>query len=364
MSAEGRVVIEMRQGETPKVGFAQPGDPARLLHGKTPDEAMRTVPLIYAVCRTAQSHAAAAALANAAGSAVGREVDLGRQALTAMESLREHVLRIVMDWPRLCGDAAEVAAAAPVMGFVGRLEKVLFENGAFHADAVRTSNDGAAVRIVGDAEMLAEKLVFAMPARDWLTLDGREALRRWAMQGKTVAARFIAYLFMGQDGDCAAMPLIALAPGMPPRDWPAGATAETTTLARQARHPLVAGLGTNGLLARHVARLVELAGLPGQMRRLLRGKGEATPGSCEGGLGWARVAAARGDLVHAAELTAGRIARYVVLPPTRWNFDPHGVAARGLAEIARRDSGETARRRAELLVNAIDPCVAYELRIA
>jgi coenzyme F420-reducing hydrogenase alpha subunit len=42
------------------------------------------------------------------------------------------------------------------------------------------------------------------------------------------------------------------------------------------------------------------------------------------------VEVSRGLLMHAARVEDGRIAAYLVLPPTRWNFDANGTVARWL----------------------------------
>jgi Ni,Fe-hydrogenase I large subunit len=112
-----------------------------------------------------------------------------------------------------------------------------------------------------------------------------------------------------------------------------------------------------------VARLVDLALIPARTRRLIGGKGSATKGGREDGKGWSRVRTARGDLLHAAALSDGKVLRYAIVQPTRWNFDGRGAAARCLADLAAAGTAVSRRRRAELLIDALDPCVAYDLRI-
>ena len=56
------------------------------------------------------------------------------------------------------------------------------------------------------------------------------------------------------------------------------------------------------------------------------------------------------------------LARYRIVAPTEWNFHPRGAFSRGLAGIPARNEEEV-RRAAALLAHALDPCVAYDLRV-
>ena len=108
--------------------------------------------------------------------------------------------------------------------------------------------------------------------------------------------------------------------------------------------------------------MVELARFPGEILAVLTG--ESLPPSAirdESCSGYGTVEAARGLLVHTATVEAGRVSAYRMLPPTGRNFATHGIAARCLDDL--RAANEDERRlRADLVVNAIDPCVAYEVR--
>jgi hypothetical protein len=152
-------------------------------------------------------------------------------------------------------------------------------------------------------------------------------------------------------------------------DWE-GLPRETTPLSRRHEVALIRALlaaGGAGLLARMAALLVELAELPARVRALseaLRDDPGSGPGAIENatatGVGVAQVEAARGRLAHRVELEHGSVRRYRILAPTEWNFHPDGAAARALLNLP---AGEAAlqRRLAALLINAVDPCVDYDL---
>jgi len=113
------------------------------------------------------------------------------------------------------------------------------------------------------------------------------------------------------------------------------------------------------------ARLMELARLGGRMRDLSNGLNDAPwlrVARDAAGAGLAAVEMARGVLIHRAELDGDTVRRYRIVAPTEWNFHPQGAYMRGLAGQPAADEA-AARQAAALLAHALDPCVAYDLRI-
>ena len=51
-----------------------------------------------------------------------------------------------------------------------------------------------------------------------------------------------------------------------------------------------------------------------------------------------------------------------ILAPTEWNFHPDGAAAQALMRLPAQDPAFL-RRLAAMLINAVDPCVGYDLRV-
>jgi coenzyme F420-reducing hydrogenase alpha subunit len=127
-------------------------------------------------------------------------------------------------------------------------------------------------------------------------------------------------------------------------------------------HALVAALLRafgRSALTRLAARLTELAriacGAPPVQP--LFGQLQVAPGR---GLGW--VETARGLLVHLVQLDGERVGAWRILAPTEWNFHPQGALAAGLIG-AHVTSAADALTRAQWLVQALDPCVQYSLRV-
>jgi Ni,Fe-hydrogenase I large subunit len=142
----------------------------------------------------------------------------------------------------------------------------------------------------------------------------------------------------------------------------AGQAAETGVLARQAGAPLVADLLAAGkrVAARIAARHAELDFLARGLLApdLLNGWLDAAP--LGEGVGLARVETARGLLLHLMQVKDGRVAAYVIVAPTEWNFHPQGAFVGEIvgSPAATRDEAEMLARRLAL---ALDPCVNYEV---
>lgn len=367
---------------------SRPLGAARVLEGRDPASAMGIVPMLYSVCGVAQASAASQALTLAAGEATRPEVQAAREVLLLLETVREHSLRILLDWPGFVGDIPDAESVKDPNRLLPAAQQALFPDGDAFLPTARIVMNRAVLRelmAMLDA-MLAAHVFDGAPAQ-WLdnVLD-RQDLFAWAEAGATVAARLVRRVLVDEWMGEAASPLSFLAPfdvqhlerrlaAADAEDFIAapcmdGTCYETGPLARQRDQALVRNLLAefgNGMLSRLVARLVELAGLAVQLRERLASLQPAEDtvlgGEAVGpGVAISQVEAARGRLVHRVQLDQGTIRRYQILAPTEWNFHPHGVVAQGLAAL---DVADTARlrRQAGLFINAVDPCVGYELRL-
>ena len=380
-SAEGILHIHLRPGVNSPgrvvIVSSRPVHASRLLEGKRVDEALSLLPLLFRVCGVAQSCAGV----QACEAALVRHVDGYtrelRHALVNMESLREQLWRIFLDWPVVLGEAVNEQAMASVIALQREHRRLLCgdENPFLpgreqHKYANTSSLDTMQQRL----EDLLEEMVFAMPVAAWLKLEDRQSLNEWAGSGKTAAGRLINRIHQSGWDSAGACAIDAL-PVMPDEridellrrdafveqpDWE-GHCRETGSLVRN-DSPLLDDLRDscrNGLLTRQVARLMEIAHLTKSLKPVAASAEK--PASLPAGTGVGQTAAARGQLVHRVLVKENRIARYQILAPTEWNFHPDGVVARALSTLS--GNSLQVEEQARLLINAIDPCVDYELRI-
>jgi uptake hydrogenase large subunit len=347
---------------------------------RKPAEVAAAVPLVFSICRAAQTAACAEAIENATGAMPSPHTKVIRELTVLGETAREHALQVLHIWPRCVRTPESTMAAASVKRLL-TLDREL-------AGALKDAKAVDAVKldhVISELKAILAEAIFGETLEDWALRRDAAELGYWARRNETLAQTLFEYLIQTGMADAGAAEVSPL-PQMNASalqavllsnrsdafieqpEW-GGRPCETTPLGRQARDPLILSVKERygpGLLARLAAVLAELAKLPGKMRGLadiLAGlsREERGPQRVNGtGLGFAE--AARGRLVHAIDIQRGVVHRYRILAPTEWNFHPAGAVAKGLASIA---IAAPARREmlARLFITAASPCVGYELSL-
>ncbi len=361
-----------------RIDSTRPVRAAALLVGRDIAQAAHLLPVLFSICAAAQATAGATAIEGALGLAVDPRIAARRRRLVAAETLREHLWRILLDWPGVLGEPTDAAAMARVMAGYGAWRTAL--TAGFDLSAAEPAAEGARR---GLAELGALR-VFGLPPEAWLgQVEGLATLATWASQTDTAAARLVHRVLtarqagLGRSG-VGALPPLAVADlnryldGADPTvdafvarpTWD-GQPRESSPLTRQLDVPLVQNLSRsfgNGLLPRLAAQLVEAARIMTAAEATAAGPGP-TPGELPAGLGLAQVSAARGLLVHRVRLCDGHVTEYRILAPTEWNFHPAGVVAVGLAGLMEQADHADLGRLARLFITAVDPCVDFELQL-
>ena len=267
----------------------------QLFHGRSPDVVVKLVPSLYTICTQAQAATARAALAVAA------EVELPTvdDAALWVETLHEHLWRLLLDWPSALG--LPPAKAEFIAWRAGR-------SGGRCAEETHKLMEGTLYEL---AEKSLEKLV--------------DRNNEASAAGLTTALETDEWLGIWRDSG--ELPTAQLAP-------PSLAAAYRTRINE---------------VERAAAALKSGACFP-----LASAGGD--------GWGVAQTLTARGVLTHAVHLDAGKIAKYRVLAPTDAFFANAGALA-GLLESRRFDSTDDARRMLDRAVLALDPCVPYVLEL-
>lgn len=377
---------------------------SRVFIGKGPAETARALPSLFSVCATAQAVACASACEIALGQTPSATLIGARRLLVDVETAREHLWRLLLDWATFLGEMPRGPAMARVMAAWNQLNSALAAgSNPLLPGSPRPQPDlkAASAAVTSLSEIAMEQVLGQAPA-DWLAdTPTASALYHWTLSTDTPAARLlreIANQGWSTLGSVPTRPLPTLSnaalearlQGPEADDFIArphwtGVPAESSPFTRQLRQALITDLARehgNGLLTRLAAQLVELAsilaGLPIRLATLDEGGGEGGPSDSVGpkrlqspasleanlprGVGLAQVQAARGLLVHRVALQADRVADYRILAPTEWNFHPQGVAALGLATLPSTDD-RTLLQLAGLFVTALDPCVAYDVHL-
>ncbi len=375
-----RVVWDGHSVRKLELASSRPVEACRVFHGKPVGQAVAMLPLLYTVCRTAQSVAAVEACQQASKVTARASVRQQRQRLVLAEIAQEYLWRFMLDWPQAAGEPANREAFAALRKKLGGLLQPVLADAGW-----RTMGDGesdARNEVWGaycTALMdYAEREIFAMPARTWSDFDSIAALRAWSRRAPTAMARVIGTLLRDDTEPCkddavALMPparelaqaseLLAADEDFARHPHWRGRPLETGALARMQGHTLVRAVLDDGrrVLARVLARLLELAALPQRIREAT-GESEVIAASVPG-VGEAWVETARGLLLHRVELEGERVGRYRILAPTEWNFHPRGALARELVGLHAQDEAALREKIARAML-ALDPCVGYELKVA
>jgi hypothetical protein len=307
LSAErGRVSAVHVASERPAV--------ARSLCGKPADDAVRLVPLLFALCGKAQGRAADLALAAARGQPCPVRLDPAIE----QEVMREHLWRWLLDLPSLLGEASLREEFVAAVAWVAQ----------FRRDELAALLAGPRIEALCSRLGTMEDVV--VPQQRLLpALDAEASLACWT----TLDAGFCR---------------------LP--EWQ-GAAAETGALSRQQGR---AGLPGTAFAARWLARLEELRNWAHDLAIVGAG-GTASAVPVAPGSGRALVETARGLLMHEIVLDGDRIAGYSIVAPTEWNFHPQGSLVNWLMG---RDAGdrEALRNFVAHGVAALDPCVRWDLQ--
>lgn len=388
---EGELLIDLcwLRGRVARVAIhsTRPLFLPRIFNGKRPEDVVALLPLIYSVCGVAQGCAAAEALEEALAISVSPSHLLRRRLLVAFETLKEHIWRIELDWAGYCHRSPDRDGIARAVSLMKDFRAALFPQAdPFIPGGVESTLDVARINAqLDDLEHLLDSRIFTQPTQSWLEISDRQGLGRWSSRRATLAQEMLVQVEnlgaagLGRTqiaalGEPDAVYLNQRLTAVEADDFILqpdfrGAPAETTPYTRRRRHPLLRSLQAqygNGLLSRLTARLVELAALAGELRSgvadlCVRGLA-AGSSALASGTGISQIEAARGRLVHRVEVEAGRVSNYQILAPTEWNFHPRGVLAGSLTGLE-ADTRASLEQRADLLINAIDPCVGYRLRI-
>jgi len=375
LETDGASVVAVRLTSQRPTGLG------RFFRGKQPATLVERLPLIFSLCGTAQTVAACEALEQGLGRPASLDRTALRRAAVLSETLVEGLRGIVVEWAAFLGKPLEPSALLAATAAREHLMAALSP-----ANAWRCIGDERSVAVDLDVAATASAEMMSALGQVGIGMDAAELrtagdLEAWAGKGDGLARRAVARVLEHGSADFGRSsfhPLtasleelgarVAADPDGSFQAQPeiAGQTYETGSLSRMTQDPLVGVLLDefgNGLLTRLAARIVELAGLPAAIDRLVASldpaiaesltEGESlAPGEGVGG-----VDCARGRLLHWARVGDGKAIDYRILAPTEWSFHPDGTLVDGLRGVQAGPKGDL-EPAVRLFVAAMDPCVA------
>jgi len=355
-----RLVWDGKKIRQVEVAPRQSLEAIKLLRGKTGQQAVNLIPLLFSLCGKAQGVAGAMALEAAQSIAPLPTTADWRARLVLGEAIQESLWRLLLDVPKMAGLEPMVADYATLRRlFAQELSPVLL-----------TQVEDFFTTLLG------------MSLQDWRCLASPQELEHWLDSATTPLSASLRVLWHSDShwgsGATGFLPQLerdemlgCIVPeleanpefGMLPH-WH-GATAETGALARMAQHPMVSALMQRegaSIMTRLLARLLEVAELLLRLRESRAAPAWLESANVRPDTGVAWVQTSRGLLIHWLRLEDGLIADYRIVAPTEWNFHPAGAYVHGLTGHVAH-SAQAARNDAERLLIALDPCVAYTLEL-
>ncbi len=342
---------------------------------------MNTVHLLFSLCGNAQACAAFLVCRDALMLEADAQADAARELLVQVETLREQVWRVLLDWPVLIGQLPEKTVLAALLKCNAQFKFCLFANGdAFNLNSSLDIDKNRLNELKNELTALVDATIFNGRLGDFQTLDNESQLRHWLDRNTSLPAKILNEFYrlnwqeLGRN-EIACLPELDLAilhqqlqqenlcsfvktPNWQGQRW------ETTPLNRQQSRPLIFELQNrygNGLLVRFVAVLLEITAIIQRLNLFVELRSNFFIYSANG-IHLAQVQAARGLLLHRLELRQGLVYDYRIVAPTEWNFQPEGVVAQGLNKLQAANA-DSLRRQAEWLIRAVDPCVQYGLNL-
>jgi hypothetical protein len=368
---------------------ARPLIGASVLRGNDAASALEKLSLLFRVCGAAQCHAGWLACLQALGQPIPAEVKRAQRLLVDVEMVREHLWHMMVAWPALINEKPS-PSVVELSKLTQAWRNALFSTSAPYALTARLKVDSHSIKdLCSKLDALLAQHVFGGPLSHWQErVCGAGQFEEWFAKRSTVVARLFWFVYLkgwALLGNVETKFLLGLDEAwlhqslqhedadqfIAAPQWQ-NECCETTALSRHQDALLLRSLQHKygkGLLTRLAARLIELVETVEQIKQrievLQQSQGDyinEPPVNNLPNVGLAQVEAARGRLIHRVVMNENKVSDYRILAPTEWNFHPQGIAAAGLKTLT-GDSEEELKQQAALWINAIDPCVGYEVRV-
>lgn len=327
---------------------------AQLFVGKDQSQVVQLASLLFSVCGQAQAAAAKCALRAARCDA--SSLDAAMHKAITCEAMQEHLWRLMLDWPKLLSLPQQEQDFAKRHALLRKIAKGESEMNAF--------------------QQVLEQEELGITLATWHQLDSYAALQEWWRKTDSSFARVLKTLAAQLSAKQGPNP-VRLVPVWTAKEaidacagrWSnefalrpdyLGVAMETGAWSYYADSPLMADVWAHTQskpLTRLLARVIDLVAMA---REIDKPRLDST--SAEAGVGVAVVRTARGLLMHHVRLAEARVAEYVIVAPTEWNFHEDGAFAQDMCGLVEKDEGDL-RRLAQISALSLDPCVAYEVEI-
>lgn len=367
------ITLQWQQGEVTTVAIQSNRlrlNP-RLLINQPLKVAPRLTGMLFSVCGMAQSVTAARACEHALVLPFSEKLARYQDFQVNVEMLFEHLLRLFQDWGNIL--SRDNATAAEL--------QVLFK---LKRDLLKTDNPKP---ILDAIRQCVENRLLGLRIKRWLQYCAHGDVKKLAMRGKIGS---LITMIRNHHWERLGHYPVQCLPTLDNTWWSQrlnsadaehfiaqpevdGCAAETSALTRQWHEPALHHWRRtygSGLLTRLIARVLDMLECWGTLHTLALAEiknqpdptwlDTNTPPDRRDGL--CSLHTARGLLTHRVVQEAGMIRQYQIVAPTEWNFHPRGSLFYMLHSLQALDEADLYQQ-AQVLITALDPCVAYQLEI-
>lgn len=389
---EGKIIFDItctpkaESANDVRVQMSLPQEIAHSFAGLKADVVLQRVTLLFSVCGAAQGYVAVQNLETLLLDQNDFSLERSRaRALIAQgEKAKEYVLRVAMELASMTKDQSHMRLAAGCVNWRRTLSVATFgQNEPFDLGAAVQVNREDCRLDIQDIESHLQQNVFGQGLRDWMGMNTVEDLMCWVYESDALAARLLRILVDKEWQKLGDHPVEGLhdheladfGTKMLNGDFSVGlesaGSQETGAMARYKDHPLIrstADVYGYSVLTRYLSRLMDLATIPTSLYAILDGEAAGDNDLCvtqkideNRAVSWLETA--RGRLYHAVTVSGDSVQNYKIISPTQWNFHSHSIAAKNLQGLQSGSCEVTFKDQAECIIRAIDPCVAFEVRV-
>lgn len=385
MPIEGKIKINVmtKLGKVQAVSItsSRPLSITQLFKDKNLDSIPDLMNAVYQLCNIAHRFAFLSLLNKTTVINLSQNEISAYQLLLDLESIREHCFSIYTKWNKNSINRNLVN----LLDTLKNIKSSLFPN----SDALSIKDKelqafNSIDKLVLKLENQLEALLIGSQFRYSSVFANFESFNKWLNSSKSISANFLNYLKQHQlehlgDVEIFLLPEINLDKislllddiNFIKNPTYQNTIFETTPYSRQIHHPLIKQLYAiygNGLFTRSVAKLVEIFELFNRVKHSYTNiKFEKisynTHNNSAKLTALTQVEAARGKLIHKICIKNDKVNSYQILAPTEWNFHPKGILNRMIKSIYYTDKQDLINK-IRLLVDAIDPCVGYEIEVS
>lgn len=355
---------------------------ARILEGKSPQEACAFVPLLFSLCGTAQHQAALIAMEQALGYIPGPAHKTARHLMLLAEGISEHTTRLLIDWAELGQQNKNLEKIRDIRRTLSSFKKLIFKEGTDKIGGGTLTDDSAPLETgFNRLRHVIQSEIFKITPREFADMADKPALENWIKTAKTLPAQCLkrwqndglsdirwpipnTLIGLNPDEICDLMDTDKADYYIAYPTWE-GTPCQTGALLRHLSHPFLRQLD-HSALSYFIAKLIDLAVMMEDFEKSIAGlKQDKTLMHTKATYkGYGQVEAVRGQLSHRVWINPQNdtIQRYRILAPTEWNFHPNGILKQAMIGIQAADKDKL-KQIAQINVLALDPCVACRVEI-